>query len=123
MRGRLLGIVLALVIGLPALASAQATTTSRIEWDQAAVDLATAQAYTYRYYADGATTGTAFSGVTCSGTASPFVCRVNFPAFTPGSHSLTLTAANAAGESAQSAAISFTFVVIPAVPSNPRIVP
>ena len=112
------------LLALPGLASAQTSTpSSQIAWDQAAADLATAQALTYRYYPDGAATGTVFSGVTCSGTASPFTCTVAFPAFSPGPHSLTLSAANAAGESAKSAAVSFTFVVIPAVPANPRIVP
>ena len=122
MRTRLL--ILGLALALPTLLFAQTSTpASRIAWDQAAADLATAQALTYRYYPDGAATGTVFSGVTCSGTASPFTCSVAFPAFSPGPHSLTLSAANAAGESAKSAAVSFTFVVIPAVPANPRIVP
>ena len=116
-------VILACVL-LPGIASAQsATPVSSIAWDQAAADLATAQALTYRYYPDGAATGTVFSGVTCSGTASPFVCSVAFPAFSPGPHTIAITAANTAGESAQSALVNFTFVVIPAVPANPRIVP
>lgn len=103
-------------------ASAQTgTPTSKLAWDQAASDLATAQALTFKYYPDGATTGTVLTGVTCSGTAAPFVCAVNFPAFTPGSHTVQLTASNAAGESVKSASFSFSFVVIPAAPVNLRI--
>lgn len=97
------------------------TPASHLTWDQGATDLATAQAYTYRHYPDAAVAGTTLTGVTCTGTVSPFVCTVNFPAFTPGAHTLTLTAANTAGESAKSAAFAFTFVVVPTVPGNLRI--
>lgn len=104
------------LLAIPHVASAQATGTSKLAWDQPSVpDAATAQAFTYKYYADGATTG-----VTCTGTA-PVTCQVNYPAFTPGSHTLTLTASNVAGESPKSAVFSFTFVVIPAAPNNIRI--
>lgn len=99
------------------------TPTNGLAWDQAATDQATAQAYTYRYYPDGSASGTVLSGVVCSGTASPFTCRVNFPAFTPGAHTLQTTAANVAGESVKSAVFSFTFVVQPSAQTNLRIVP
>lgn len=113
---------LSVCVLLASAASAQTgTPSSKLVWDQAASDLATAQALSFKYYADGATTGTALAGVTCAGTASPFVCQVNYPAFTPGSHTLQLTATNAAGESAKSATFSFSFVVIPAAPANLRI--
>lgn len=105
-------------------ASAQAQTgtpTSRLAWDQGAPDLATAQAYAYTYYADGATTGTALTGVTCTGTAAPFTCSAAFPAFTPGNHTLTLTAKNVAGEGPKSSPLSFVFVVLPSAPQNVRI--
>jgi hypothetical protein len=102
------------------LAAQTATPASRFAFDQVAPDLATANSYTYRYYADGATTGVALT-VTCTGTASPFLCTAPVPAFTPGSHSVTLTAGNTAGESPKSVPFSFTMVIIPAVPANIRI--
>ena len=95
--------------------------TSKFAWDQSAPVLADAQAYTYKYYPDNAATGVTFTGVTCTGTVSPFQCEVNIPAFTPGSHSVTFTATNAAGESAKSSPFAFAFVVTPAIPSNIRI--
>lgn len=98
-----------------------AASVSRLAWDQAAPDLASAQGYTYRYYPDGAANGTVLGGVTCTGTIAPFICVAPFPAFTPGPHSLTLTAANLAGESVPSAPLSFVFVVTPAAPTNVRI--
>lgn len=103
-------------------ASAQTvTSTSKLMWDQQAPDLATAQAYDYRLYPDGAATvPTPVVGVTCSGTASPFVCVVPFPAFTPGSHTEAATAANSAGESLKSTVFAFQFVVIPSPPQNLR---
>ena len=119
---------LACALGLCAVATSlaaqpAATGTARIGWDQTGVaSAAEAQALTYRYYPDGATVGIALTGVTCSGTA-PVSCTAPFPAFTPGSHTLTLTAANQAGESAQSAPFAFVFVVVPAVPANLRLVP
>lgn len=99
------------------------SSNQRFTFDQAAPTLADAQAYTYRYYPDNATVGIAFTGVTCSGTTSPFVCSVLIPAFTPGNHSITLTAANIAGESAKSSPFAFVFVVTPSVPVNIRITP
>lgn len=97
------------------------TPTSRLAWDQQAATVAEAQALTYRYFADGGTTGVSVTGVTCTGPTAPFVCQVPFPAFTPGAHTIRLTAGNTAGESALSAALSFVFVVIPTPPANLRI--
>jgi hypothetical protein len=112
---------------MPLVGDAQVATPGvSLAWDIAGADLVTVQGYTYRYYPDGATPdgatpGTVLTGVTCSGAASPFTCSVPFPAFTPGSHTLTLTAANVAGESIPSAPFSFVFVVVPGAPSNIRI--
>ena len=104
-----------------ALASGQTGTPSnRLAWDQAAATLLDASSMTYRVYEASATTIT-LPAATCTGTASPFACSVAFPAFTPGSHTIQMTASNAAGESAKSAAFTFTFIVVPGVPTNIRI--
>jgi|SRR3990172_772177 len=100
---------------------AQATGTSRLVLDQAGPSLVDVNAYIYKYYPDSATVGITLTGVVCSGSSSPFVCVVNFPAFTPGSHTLTLSASNVAGEGPKSSSISFTFVVLPSAPINLRI--
>lgn len=112
-----LGIILCFAI----VARAQATGGSKLGWDQTAPDLATAQAYNYKYYPDAATTGIILSPVTCTLTAGVIHCQAAFPAFTPGSHTVTVTASNAAGESPKSGILSFTFVVIPAAPGTPKV--
>jgi hypothetical protein len=105
----------------PAAAQAPVTGANKIGWDQAAPTLGEAQNYTYKYFADNATTGITLASVTCAGTASPYQCEVPFPAFTPGNHTITLTAGNLAGESVKSAPLSFAFVVTPGAPVNLRI--
>lgn len=108
-------------LGLASPASAQTgTPASQFVVDQAAPDLATSSSLVFKRYDDGATTGIATT-FTCTGTASPFVCKAPFPAYTPGPHSVTFSASNAAGESPKSVPLTFTFVVIPATPANPRI--
>jgi hypothetical protein len=100
------------------------TPSSQLSWDQVAPTVNDARAYVYKYYPDGATAasaGVTIPTVTCTGLTSPFQCSASFPAFTPGPHTLTLTASSAAGESAKSPSMSFTFVVIPAAPANLRI--
>lgn len=109
------------VVLWPIVVTAQATSVSKLAWDESAPDLATAQAYTYKYYPDGATVGMALTGVVCTGTMSPFQCAVAFPAFTPGNHSVVLSATNVAGESMKSSPFAFVFVVVPAAPANLRI--
>lgn len=112
---------LALVL-LPAIAHAQATTASKIDFDQQATTLAEANGFAYKYYPDGAATGIALTPVVCTGPASPFLCEAAFPAFTPGvQHNITITASNTAGESLKSTPFNFTFVVIPSAPTNLRI--
>ena len=108
------------ISSVPAFAQT-ATPSNRFALDQAAPDLATAQAYTFRMYADGATTGTVVV-MTCTGSSSPFVCSTPVNAFTPGAHAITMTAANVAGESTASAALSFVMIIQPAPPTNLRIV-
>lgn len=99
-------------------ASAQVTTANHVGWDQSAQDLATANALTFKYYPDGASTGSPLTNVTCVGTTSPFQCVTLIPAFTPTTHTLTVSANNIAGESLKSNTISFTFVVVPVAPAN-----
>ena len=97
--------------------------TSQLAWDQPAPTAEEAQGYTYRYYADGGLAGEILAGVTCSIPTGTIVvvCMAPFPAFTPGTHTLTLTASNLAGESAQSTPLTFTFVVTPGIPERVRI--
>lgn len=115
------------LVGCAAVASAQVpvTTANKIGWDQVAPTLAEAQGYTYKYYPDASTTGVALTSVVCSSITSPtgaiIQCEAPFPAFTPGSHVMALTASNTAGESAKSVPISFAFVIIPSAPINLRI--
>lgn len=112
--------IAAILLLFPAFVQAQATPASKLVFDQPAPDLATAQAYIYKAYGDNSPNGLTVTA-TCSGNASPFQCSVAFPAFTPGAHTVQLTASNAAGEGPKSAVVSFTFVVLPAAPLNVRI--
>lgn len=103
-------------------AAQTATTGTPLSWDQAAPDLATAQSYSYAVSVDAQPT--VVLTATCVAPVPPataFNCSAPFPAATPGAHTLTLTASNAAGVSAPSAPLAFTFVVIPATPTNLRI--
>jgi hypothetical protein len=114
-------LTLVLLLSFSSLAKAQATGVSKLGWDQTAPDLATAQAYNYKYYPDSATTGIALTPVTCTLVAGVIHCQAAFPAFTPGAHTITVTASNSAGESPKSGVLSFTFVVIPAAPGTPKV--
>lgn len=113
--------LLVLIVFVVLTASALAQTAvpgQKFAWDQAAPDLASAQGYTYKHYDDGVAAAVVFTGVTCTGAASPFACEVLIPAYTPGSHSLTVTASNIAGESVKSIPFAFAFVVTPGAPVN-----
>ena len=121
---RLTAAVVAWVVacGFVALAQPAASVTSRLAWDQPAGTLAEASSYTYEASWDNAVV-VPVSGVTCSGTLSPFVCAGSFPALTPSGHTVRLQARNAAGASPLSASFSFTFVALPTAPQNLRILP
>lgn len=118
-------LVIALVLlSIASISNAQsnALPTSKLGWDQPAPTLQDASAYTYKYYADGSSGGgVILLGVTCTGPASPYSCEVAFPAFTPGDHTLQVTASNLAGESAKSNTLSFKFIVVPAAPQTLKI--
>jgi hypothetical protein len=99
-----------------------ATPGSRFVWTQG-TDAATAQAYTWKVYTDGAAVGSTLSAVTCVANtpATTATCSVAIPAFTPGPHSITVSATNAAGEGPKSDALAFTMVALPAKPGTPSI--
>jgi hypothetical protein len=97
--------------------------TSFFQWTQPAASAAAAQALSYRYYVDGATAGTVVTGVTCTGTTT-ITCEAPVPALTPGNHTVQISAASTAGESAKSSppfSFAYDSVVVPQVPVNLRI--
>lgn len=93
-----------LVAVLVATLSAQSVVRdgSTVLWSQDAPSLTEAQGYTYRAYIDSAAT---MLSATCSGAASPYACSALLPSSSVGGHTLTVSAANAGGESSPSAAI------------------
>lgn len=91
-------------------------------WNQDGANLATVQAYAYKYYLDGATVGSLFANPVCSGAATPFTCQAKTPTFANGNHTLTITAASANGESAQSLPFGFVFGNPPTIPNNIRVI-
>jgi len=102
-------------------AAQNATPGSTLRFDQPAPNVLEAQGYTYNKYVDGGDVPTPLTSVQCSGAISPFLCEAPFPAFTPGSHTIRITASNVAGESLRSTPFPFTFVVVPAQPLNLRL--
>lgn len=90
-------------------------------WNQDATSLSAAQGFVYKYYLDGAVTGSVWT-TTCTGTTAPFTCQAKTPAFSQGQHSLTITAANTTGESGQSVPFVFVFGNPPNIPNNIRII-
>lgn len=120
---RLLMVLWAVCLPVSAFAQAVGTPTSTFIFDQPAPDAGTAQGYTFKIYIDGNISGQVLAGVTCvaSPTAAVQTCTAPFPAFTPGTHTIQLTASNVAGESAKSAVFTFTLVAVPGAPGNIRI--
>ena len=119
-------VILAFLFLFPALVQAQtqAIGTEQLMWDQAAPTLAVAQSYTFDAK-DGTAAPVALAGVTCAGTASPFVCQVRLPALTTGLHALSVIAkATVNGQllsSAPSVPLSLLIVAVPAIPQNVRL--
>src|SRR5687767_627423 len=118
---KLLAFVFALLLPLAAFAQTPVVGQQALAWDQSAASLAEAQSLGFKLFIDGGS-GAVFPGVTCTGTASPFVCKANLPALTSGPHSLVLTATLAGQESAPSTALAIQVVVL-AAPQNLRITP
>jgi|SRR5579862_5825940 len=97
-----------------------------IAWDQAAPDLATAQAFVYKASVDAAAAVTV--PATCSGAASPFACQTPLPVQTVGPHTLSISANVAQSDgtlvtSGPSTAFAFTITAdAPPVPINLRLI-
>ena len=117
---RRLAIVIGILLMATAAAAQTATPSKSLAWDQPDATLTEALAYTYTHYDDAGLTGVALTGVTCV-TGVPVTCSAPFPAFTPGAHTVAITATNEAGESLPSTPLPFTFVIIPSAPVNLRI--
>ena len=120
--------LLILLTSSSALAQA-ATNNSKLSWNQPLDTLVTnatqAQALIYKQYPDGITTGIVITGVTCTGTTT-VTCTVPLPAYTVGSHTITLTASqstDATTESLKSNVVSFTFKIIVSAPNSVTIIP
>lgn len=102
------------------------TSSDRIGWDQAAADATELASYQYRVYLDGATTGTVLADVQCATapTNGLFACSAAWPASTPGSHTLTLTAFAVVDgqtyESAPSEPFAYRLIFAPSAPQNLR---
>jgi hypothetical protein len=111
------------VLLFPAVSLAQAATPAdKIGLDIQATDAATATAYTWRAYVDGSAAATVLTGGVCSGTTA-ISCQFPIPASFPvGSHTMTVTAGNVAGESKKSSAFTFVLTREPNAPFNIRII-
>lgn len=116
----------------PVSCQAQVTAGSKVLWTQTAVDLPSASAFVYKYYADGSTTGIVLPGAVCvapaPATVPPsFNCSAPIPAFTPGAHSIVLTAtdvtiASTPLESPKSSPpVTFRLVLVPSAPANVQV--
>lgn len=121
MRQRLAWFV-AVALLTPAVLSAQVP-TDKLGWDQAAASLAVANTYQAVVELDGVIQPAQV--VTCTGTASPFVCTTAIPATTPGPHTARIRVSETVNgvtlTSAFSVPLSFTLRAVPATPANPRI--
>ena len=112
--------VLAVLAVQPAPAGAQ--TQKFLEWDQAGATLVEVQSYTYELTSNG-TLSTILSSVTCTGTASPYVCRVatSTVLFPEGRQTVTLTAHPPGAGGIPSGPSAPLTVTRGATPGSPRI--
>ena len=122
-----LGLCGVLLLSVIMAAQTNATPNDKIGLDIAIVpstnqDAATAQAYTWKAYLDGSATAIILTGAACSG-MNPATCQFPIPAaFPSGSHTLTVSATNTAGEGPKSAPLSFILTRPPNAPTTLRIV-
>lgn len=101
-------------------ASAQtATPQNKFQWTEVGQTVAIAGGATYNLYDGTNPTPIVLTGVTCvAGTpATDATCTGNIPALTLGVHTVTLTEVISGAESAKSAVLSFTFVIV-VTPTN-----
>ena len=108
------------------LLSASLATSYQFCWDKPAPDLATANAYVYKYSVDGGAQTT--FAAPCTGTTSPFICKAtnSLPVVTNGNHPFTITANvilidGSTLSSTVSATGNYIITGPPATPQNPRI--
>ena len=117
--------LLLILLALPSVVRAQPVTvtpgTSHVGWDEPGQTLPIATGSTYNAYVD-ALPPVVVAGVTCTANAAGLVtCVGNWPAMTPGAHTVTVTQVNG-GESLKSSGLSITFSVT-VTPTNVRQVP
>ena len=105
-------------------AQTPAVGTEILTWDQAGATLVAVQGYVYDVQ-DGTTAPARLTPVTCTGTATPFVCGSRLPALTTGLHSLTVTARTTVNgtqlSSSPSAPLALLIMAMPATPQNLRL--
>lgn len=109
---------LLLLIAAPVFAQT-ATPQNKFQWTEAGQAFASAGAATYNLYDGASTTPIVLTGVVCvaSVPVTDASCSANIPALTLGLHTVTLTQVISGAESAKSAALSFTFVIV-VTPTN-----
>jgi len=122
-------LALLLVLWLPASSQAQtANQASRLGWNEDAPTLGSASGLVYEASFNGQPF-VPLAGVTCTGAVSPFQCSAPMPTLAQGPQVWVLRAVAFDGptrfESPLSVAFSFTFTpfVLPAAPTNLRIIP
>lgn len=123
---RLCPLLLILGLAAPALAQTPVLQIDKLAFDVPTATLAEASANKYLAYLDATPVGVSLV-TTCTGTASPFVCKAPIPALTPGAHTVTVSMVvtlpdSRSMESLKSQAYSFTLVVA-ATPLNLRTAP
>lgn len=119
MKRLMLSICAVLLCAASVNAQVNATPTNHLAWTEVGQSVAVAQGATYNVYADGSATSTStLSGVVCVAAGADASCTANFPAFTPGTHTLVISQAMGTVESGKSGPpTSFTFVIV-VTPSN-----
>ena len=121
-------VICCLMLALASVAEAQlppATAKSKLSFTIDGLSGADAQnLVVYKLYIDDSLTGVVLP-VTCVSSGGVSVaaaaCSASMPAFTPGAHTIVLTASNEAGESERSDPVTFRMVIVPGKPKDVRI--